>query len=670
MSLDVETILQQAREHHAAGDLAAAEKTLNDAHRTWPEAVEFVAFLGDVRMAQGRAKKAAETYRIALKLAPQAAILHASLAMALEASGDNPGAVDALTLAVSIDPENPALFNNLGLLKRRIGQKNDAVTALQKAVELAPKRAAYHANLARVLQDIGELSTARKAVEKSLNLNPDSADALVNFGCILRDLGQANEAIPVFLKAGNINPSLQEVWLNLALAYRDEGSPQKGIEAVRKLLSVNPTSAEAYANLGRFHQEIFEYPAAEAAYQQALQLSPENSQTLANFASLMTDMDQLDEAEALCERALEINPGHVQALSNLALAVMQRGDQTRAIDLMQTALVLEPDNVQIQRNLADPLFLIGRIKDGWAAYERRWEKPDRPRRPHLQPEWQGEDLKGKTLLVWAEQGIGDTLLFSTCLPDVLATAQKTVFEVDPRFVSLYERTFPDLIVVPRQDDPHPLTRTEDIDFQCPAGGLARWTRPDLASFPRQPKFLEAAPDRVNWWRQKLTGMGHSKIKVGFFWRSGGDDRTFNSAYPGLDEWAPILRRRDVDFVSLQYGQNGEILARQARDLNLNIHFPDDIDLFDDIDDIAALSTALDAMAGPLTTNCWLTAAMGTPTLVAGLPADWMLMGTDDFLWLPLVRYIQREPRGGWQSVLTELDLQLTEIVKSRGHHDD
>jgi tetratricopeptide (TPR) repeat protein len=663
MSVDVEAILRTAREAKAAGDLMAAEKILNDAHKAHPEAVEFPAFLGDIRLAQGRAKKAAEAFQFAINLAPEAAILFASLATALESAGDTPGAVEAFAQAVGFEPDNPAFHNNLGLLQRRINKKNEAAKSLEAAVSLAPGNASYHANQARILQDIGDLHAARRAVEKSLELDPQSADALVNYGCILRDLEQPDKAVPALQKATELDPSLQEAWLNLALAYRDTGDTKTGIEAATRLLEINPSHAEAFANLGRFHQELFHYREAEDNYRHALEISPNNPQTLANFSSLLTDMDQLDEAEDLCNKALLINPDHVPALTNLALLVMQRGEFQQSIELLKSALKLEPHNIQVQRNLADPLFMTGRITEAWTAYEYRWKKSDRPRRPHPQPEWMGENLLGKTILVWAEQGIGDTLVFSTCLPDILSVAKKVILEVDHRFVPLYQRSFPDLLVVARQHDPDPLTRTADIDLQCPVGALARWTRPTISSFPDNKSFLQADAASINKWKERLGEMGTARVKAGFFWRSGGDDRTFHSAYPALTDWQPILTRSDVDFISLQYGENQELLTREADRLGMNIHFPIDIDLFDGIDNIAALSAALDCFVGPVTTNCWLAAAVGTPVYVAGLPAEMLLMGTRNFPWLPKVSYIQRPPRGDWEPALKEINSHLDKSVQ-------
>jgi tetratricopeptide (TPR) repeat protein len=665
MSAQTAAIIQEAGICCDANDLMAAERVLLDGQKTYPESVDLVAALGDIRLAQGRTNKAASDYQKAIKLAPGTSKYFIALANARHASSDTQGAIDALQGALELEPDNPRLHNDIGLLCQQTGQKEAALDATEQAISLAPDNATFLSNRGRVLQDVGELEAARQAMEKSLTINPDSVDALINLGCILRDLDQPHEAVLAFQKANLINPLVPDAWLNLALALRDSGKANEGIEAITQLLTLDPQSAAGYSNLGRLQQQVFQYPLAETAFRKALVLSPENPQIMANFASLLTDMDLLDEAEALCVRVLQVHPDYVPALSNLANLVSQRGDQAQAIDLCRTALNIEPDNIKVNRNIADPLFISGRIEEAWQAYEYRWQKPDRPRRPHSQPEWQGENLAGKTLLVWPEQGVGDTLVFATCLPDVIKAAKKVIFEVDQRFVSLYQRTFPDLTVVPRQDPSDPRTQSQEIDLQCPIGALGRWTRSAVTDFPVQSEQLKADPDRVSWWQQQLSAMGTNPIKAGFYWRSGGDSNAAHSAYPALENWASILRRADVDFINLQYGPDSELAARTLADLGVKIHTPADIDLFHDIDDMAALATALDVYVGPTTLTAWLTAAVGTPALVAGLPGDWMVMGMDRLPWLPLARYIPRAPRSDWSSAFDTVEHELDSIVNSK-----
>jgi Flp pilus assembly protein TadD len=669
MSDDLSTILLEARRQIDTNDLAGAEATLLQGRKSFPDSVDLIAGLGNIRLAQGRLNKAAADFRSAIVLSPKKAGYHVALAGILQTTRDTAGAIDALQKAVALEPDNPALRSDLGILLRQTGRKNEAVQSLQQAVNMAPDQAYIHSNLARVLQDIGDLDPARKAVEQALDIDSESPDALINLGCILRDLKQPHEAVLAFRKAAAINPALPDVWLNLALALRDSGKAEQGLEALETLLKLDPESAGGHTNIGRLQHGLHCYPEAAEAFRTALHLSPSDPSTMASFAALLIDMDQLDEAETWCNKARQIQPDHVPAITNLGILACQRGDQKEALCLLRSALEIDPHNIQTQRNLADPLFLSGHLEDGWAAYEYRWKLPDRPRRPHPQPEWQGEDLTGKTLLVWPEQGVGDTLMFSTCLPDVMAAADKVIFEVDQRFVSLYQRSFPDLTVLPRLDPPHAQTLEENIDLQCPVGGLGRWTRKTLDSFPRKKHFLRADPERTSWWQQQLATMGNNRVKVGLYWRSSGEANAVHSAYPALENWLPVLQKPGLDVINLQYGEDGERLAVELGNKEITVHQPAEIDLFNDIDDIAALTAALDAYVGPTTLTAWLTAATGTPALVAGLPGDWVTMNEDCLPWLPQAHYFARAPRGTWTSAIGALASELDTIIREKADND-
>jgi tetratricopeptide (TPR) repeat protein len=662
--IDVDTVLAEAHIDRESGRLEDAESRLAAAHAAAPGAVEFPAHLGSVRLALGQYEGAAEAFRAALAMAPEASVLYLGLATTLNAANDYEGAIVAFQNAAGRDPENPAIHNNMGLTLRRVGRHEEAVDALRRATELAPDKASFHANLARILQDDGQLDAAKVAAETAVFLDPDSVDGLVNLGCILRDLGRPNDAVQVLRQAAMISSDLPEAWLNLGLALRDNGDIDKAIQAFGILISLQPELAEAHANLGRMLHQAFRFAEAEASYRTALELRPEDSQALANFASLLLDHDRIDPAERACRLALRFDPDNVTALANLACILSEQGDYAEAIRLNVRAMEIAPDNIQIQRNVADPLFLSGHFAQAWQAYDYRWHKTERPRRPFPQEEWKGGELEGRSLLVWAEQGIGDTLVFSTCLQDVIDRAKRVFFEVDRRLVPLYARTFPDLHVVARSDPPDAQLLALDVDLHCPVGSLPAVLRPALEDFPSGKTFLTVDADRRAHWRNILNENAGQPVKVGFFWRSGAANREFIRAYPSLEDWLPVLRQPGVEFVSFQYGENIEPMKRFADENALNMRFIDNIDHFNDLDEVAAMSAACDFFVGPVTTNCWISAAVGVPTLVAGLPDEWLTLGADNLPWLPAVEYVRRSPEGPWQQTIKHIADRLQSLTAS------
>jgi len=550
--IDVQAVISEALAEREAGRLGAAAERLARAQAEAPEAVEIPAHLGDVQLAMGNPGAAANAFRAALELSPQAAVLHTGLAAALEQRGDFSGAADAYARAAHADPGNAAVHNNLGLMLRRTGRLGEAVGALETAVELVPDKAAYHANLARVLQDKGDLARARAAAQQAVHLAPDSADALVNLGCILRDLRLADLSADALERATRLAPDMMEAWLNYGLALRDAGRLEDAIEAVEVLRESHPDLAEGHANLAQLYLTAGRFDDAEKSFEEALARRPDHPDTLAAQAVLFIDSHRGELAERSCRKALAADPDCVPALTNLANLDTKLGNYGEAVSLLERAADIEPENVDVRRNIADPLFMSGNLQAAWAAYEYRWQKPNRPRRPHEQREWTGQDLSNRTILVWSEQGIGDTFCFSTCLADGVAAAGSVIFEVDERLVSLYGRSFPDLKVVPRLDPPHPDTADPNIDFQCPLGNFAKVFRPDLSSFPEAPTYLRPQSERVDHWRRRFPRKPGA-INIGFFWRSGSDPREHIRAYPPIDEWTPVFDVGNTEFVSLQYG---------------------------------------------------------------------------------------------------------------------
>ena len=655
MSADVDAVLQEVSELRNTGDLAAAEKILNEAHRSHPDAIEFIAHLGDVHLAQGRARKAADDFRKAIDMAPGAGILHASLATALDAAGDTEGAVHALIEATRCEPDNASYYNNLGLLQRRAGKARDAVASLEKAIELTPERASFHANLARVLQDDGQLERARVVAEQSLELDPESGDALVNYGCVLRDLGLPDKAETVLRKAAD-KDNLPEAWLNLGLACRDMGENDKAIAAFHHLVDLQPGNADAHANLGRVLHEACRFEESQSAYNLASSIRPGDAQTLSNHASMLLDWDQSEAAEKLCRLALESNPTHVPAISNLANLRSQMGDQQEALELNQRAQELASDDNKIKRNRADPLFLSGELPSGWKAYDYRWHETDRPRRPLDQPLWQGDDISDQGIIVWSEQGIGDTILFASCLSDLQKRCKDIRVELDQRLVSLFRRSFPDVCFFPRMPDPHP-DLISGAGVQCPIGDLGKWLRQSIEDFPTTGQFLTANPDRISVWREWLASLGPG-TKAGFCWTSGLMDAERWRHYPDLNDWEGIFSKSDIQFINFQYGDKIGDLSSLSERYGNRFHVPPDLDLFNDLDNIAALTIAMDIFVSPETANAWLSGALGIPTFVMCQPGDWRTMGTNNLPWLPTVNMIEKSRSKSWRDTCDEVAVKI------------
>ena len=286
----------------------------------------------------------------------------------------------------------------------------------------------------------------------------------------------------------------------------------------------------------------------------------------------------------------------------------------------------------------------GRFERGWAEYH--WgfgcKKQRQPLRQFRQAPWEGQSLTGKTVLAWAEQGVGDEIMFANCIPDLAAAADRCVIECDPRLVTLFTRSFADCEVIRRTEPPQARCDWPDIDLQAPMGNLPRWLRPTLARFPQGRGYLQADPVRVAYWKQRLAALGPG-LKVGVSWRSSIMTASRRKYYVPLDEWGPILRTPGVQFVNLQYSDCRNDLEAARSRFDVQIHHFEDLNLKDELDEVAALVTALDlnitigninlSLGGAVNTETWCFAVRHSMT--------WTALGTDGTPWFPRVRLLLR-----------------------------
>ncbi|MBK3736768.1 hypothetical protein GAY29_27510 [Azospirillum brasilense] len=340
-------------------------------------------------------------------------------------------------------------------------------------------------------------------------------------------------------------------------------------------------------------------------------------------------------------RALALDPGYAAALCNLGLAVQRLGDDGLAERLYGRALRVVPDLALAQFNRGLLQLERGELAEGWAGYGWRFASGQAggARQPRL-PAWRGEELAGKRLLIWGEQGVGDTILFSSLCTEAIARARSVVIEVDRRLVPLFARSFPGALVRPQSPD---AVAVPDCDLHTPIGSLARVFRRDLSAFPGAADgWLVPDPARVAVWRERVAALGPG-LRVGIGWRSAVMTESRRAAYSRLDQWGALFAVPGVVFVNLQYGVcEAERVAAEAR-FGVAIHRWDDLDLTDDVDGTAALMACLDLVIAPATAVGELAAALGVPVWRFG-GRDWTQLGSAVRPWFPAQRLFQ--PRAG------------------------
>jgi len=310
-------------------------------------------------------------------------------------------------------------------------------------------------------------------------------------------------------------------------------------------------------------------------------------------------------------------------------------------------------------------FLQGDFKTGWQQYQWRWQCDDFPseNRPFPQPYWKGTSLSGKTILVWAEQGIGDEIMFAGMLNDLQQSNTNIMVECEHRLIPLFQRSFPNIQFFGRTNSPDPQLLVPSIDYQISMGSLGQWLRPDVESFRQNnPYYLTACPNKTTEIKSKYQQLANGKRLVGISWKSTHiSQRRAKSKSTFLKHWIPVLSQPDCYFINLQYGDTEEELTQLELDAGLKIYQDLEIDPLVNLDDFSAQISALDLVISTSNTTVHMAGALGKDvwTLLPHIP-DWRwTLEMEESLWYPKMRLFRQIRIGDWEDVFQRVSYSLS-----------
>ena len=474
----------------------------------------------------------------------------------------------------------------------------------------------------------GNVAAAERTLQIGLRRFPESAGLLVELGNLDLQRGLAGRAERRYRRALHVAPDDAAAWGALAMALKEQARLDEAIAACRASLKIAPGSPQVLYNLG----------------------------------IALRENGDLEEAVEAYDRALAAAPGMAAIWYNRANALSYLGDHDTAIASYDEALALEPDYAEAELSKSIALLLRGDFAAGWDLAERRFAARgfDTPDRTAPFPRWNGEDLAGRTVVVWGEQGIGDEIRYLTCLPDLAATAGRVIYDCAPRLETLARRSFPGVEV--RPSPPKSGTVAGPADFHAPIGSLARHFRRSMDDFGSPRPILRPDGAAVEHWRRWLSGLGPG-ITTGVSWRSGSRELRKQLRYAPLSAWEGFFRTPGVQFVCLQYDDCADEIAAIARDFGVGIHVPPDLDRRDDFENLAALDAALDVVVSCPNTVADLSGSVGTTTLVIAHGPHWPWgiwpgAGIGGQMWYPELAMISARAYGGWVGALSEAARRL------------
>ncbi|HTY99938.1 MAG TPA: tetratricopeptide repeat protein [Rhodocyclaceae bacterium] len=450
----------------------------------------------------GRLAEAEAAYRAVLAMdGRQADALH--LLGALELQKGNVEAAETLMRRALGEREDPYFLGNLGNLLKGAGRPDEAEVCYRRALDLKPDLVEAHNNLANLFKDANRMEEAEAAYRRAVELRPDYAEAWNNLGTLLKAEGRWRDAEPCYRRALELKPELVEAHNNLGNLLKDSWRPAEAESCYRRALALNPAAAEAHNNLGRLQKEAGNLAEAEASYRRALELKPAYHEAWNNLANLLKDSGRHEEAEAAYHRALALKSDFVDAHNNLGNLLKDTWRLAEAEAAYRRALELKPDFADARWNLSLLLLLLGRYDEAWPSYEARYD-PKRievttlpPRLPY--PQWQGESLAGKSLVIWPEQGFGDYIHFIRYAPLLKAAglARLTVLCAPALERLLATATNVDAVVA----DP---AAVPPQDYWAFAMSMPSRFATTLDAVPAQLLYLHALPERSEGWRDRLS----------------------------------------------------------------------------------------------------------------------------------------------------------------------
>lgn len=563
---------------------------------------------------------------------------------------------------LAAEPDHAEALYRLGVIALQSQRHARGADLLRRAIAARPDQPAAHANLGYALRALGELLAALDAYDRAIALRPDYVQALNNRASVLNDLGRFTEALDSSDRAAALAPDDDSLQLNRGNALLGVGRAGEALESFERVLRRTPGHVGALYNRGNALAALGRPDDAALSYEAALSRDPRHARAHANLGNQLLELGRPEAALARLEAAVAIDPSLVEAFNGQGEALVRLGRHREAVERLDRALTIRPDYPNAQWNRALARLSLGDFPTGWADYEARWRLGRAPLAPALHGRLShpaaASELAGRSVLLLAEQGIGDVIMFASLLPDLLAVAGPVALACETRLHRLFASSFPGLeLIAPDAAE----AAAPGCERVVPIGGLARPFRRRAEDFPRRP-YLHPGAAAQDAWAAKL-GPKSARLRVGLSWRGGTAKTGRDARSIPVDALAPLLYRPDCEFVSLQYGDHAAEVAQANSRLGRPIHLPAAGDIAD-FEDLAAAVLAMDVVVSVQTTLVHLSGALGAPAL-AMLPqvAEWRYTASGATMpWYGSVSLFRQDAARDWTPVVAAVAARLDTLA--------
>jgi len=550
-------------------------------------------------------------------------------------------------------PKNFDALHIYGVLKGIKNQHHEALEFFRKALRVNSNDSFLNLNIAKAFSEIGEDQKALKFHSSATKLNPNHPEGWLSYGKSLSNLKKFDESLNLFNKAVALNPDYAEAWTNLGCVLNKLGRFKEALDSFDKSLKINPYIAETWSNRGIALLELKLVEEAVASYGKAIAIKPDYAEAYSNRGNALLELKLIEEAVASFDKAIAIKGDYAEAYSNRGNALLELKLVEEAVASYERAIEINPDYAEAYWNKSLTLLLTGQFSQGWELYEWRWKRNTfiSSKRDFPQPLWSGtKDIAGKTILLHAEQGLGDTIQFCRYAKLVKALGARVILEVPKALLGLLSglEGVDELIEKGKVLPAH--------DYHCPLLSLPLAFKTDLTNIPSPKPYLAAAHQKLEEWAQRL-GV-KEKPRVGLVWSGSTGHKndhnrslTFQQLLPHLPnccEYVSLQKEmREVDVLVLE-GSGIRHYEKQLKD------FTDTAALCELMDLVISVDTSVAHLAGALGKSTWV--------LLPYAP-DWRwMLDRRDSPWYPNHRLFRQKITDYWISVFKEMETELKSLA--------
>lgn len=554
--------------------------------------------------------------------------------------------------ALEQNPRNAETHNNLGNLYAKTKEPQKALSSFDHAIRCKPSFAKAHYNKATVLKEISLFEQAIEGFQKALELEPNMAQAHINMGLCLKELGDIEGAKLCYERALSTGSHSEEALINLGVTAKDSGDVPLALEYYEQALQLNKNSASAYNNIGVALQSVKRYDDSIGFFTQAVMLNPNYGDAFVNLGVSLMEKKEYTKAKGAFAKAIAIDPKNPHAYINYGVFAKRLGELDEAQEAFSQALAHSPSNAVAKTNLGVLLMMRGDYKNGLPLYESRQTallECDRPL-------WRGEDLSGKTVAIYHEQGFGDTIQFAALLPKLAQMCEKAIFIPQEELLDIFDP----VALCAQLLSPSEFVQTSPhFDYHLPLLSLLLRLGIEPDAVPSRPKIVRKNSQKREEWQKRLEPYNEA-FKIGFAWQGNPKHTGDAQRSAPLSAFGPLADIKGVQLISIQKELNHETFddfaaKNGAVEFSKYLHdFSDTAALIEQLDLVITIDTSVAHLAAACGKRVWL--------LVAKVP-DWRWgLDGDTTHWYENVTIFRQSDFDDWSgplsSALRELQILL------------